>query len=280
MTVHVVTDSTSDLPPKLAAKLGITVVPLNVHFGEETFRDGEDLGHDEFYNRLTSVSQLPTTSAPPVGTFLAAYQKAAKSADGIVSIHLSSDLSATFDSARQASEQMSGTTPVEVLDSRTISLGLGMVALAAARAAGRGASTAEVVEEAQRAMGEVEVVCAVDTLEYLEKGGRIGKGAAFMGSLLNVKPLLTVRDGKVHPLEKVRARARAISRLVEIVEAAHPVCEIGVMHSTTPEEADSLAKRLAPGVPNGNVLVSQLGVVVGTHSGPGLIGVGFRRGNS
>ena len=277
MAVRVITDSTADLPPELAADHGITVVPLNIHFGEEVYRDGLDISPDEFYQRLVSSPRLPTTSQPSVGAFMEAYQGVLEGAQGIVSVHISAKLSGTCNSALQAREELSGTVPIEVVDTGQASLGLGLAALAAARAAQSGGSFAEVVEEARRTAGQASVLFMVDTLEYLQKGGRIGKAAAFLGGILNIKPLLSIRDGEVHPLERARTRGKAVDRLMELVQEAMPLQELWAMHSTTPQEAQELAQRLAPCVPGGQVLVGRLGSVVGTYVGPGLLGVGLRR---
>ena len=277
MTVHVVTDSTADLPPELAQGLGITVVPLNVHFGEQSFQDGLEITPDDFYQRLLASPRPPTTSQPSVGAFLDTYQRLGKEADGIVSVHISAKLSGTCNSALQAREELAGSLPVEVVDTGQASLGLGLVAMATARAAQGGADIAETQAEARRAMEQVSVLFMVDTLEYLQKGGRIGKGAAFLGGILNVKPLLCIHDGEVHPLERARTRSKAVDRLVELVQEEAPYQELAVMHTTTPDAAQELAQRLAPCVPGGQVLVGQLGSVVGTYAGPGLLGVSMRR---
>ena len=277
MTLRVVTDSTADLPPEVAQGLGITVVPLNVHFGEQSFQDGLEITPDDFYRRLVSSSRPPTTSQPSVGAFLETYQGLSQETDGIVSVHISAKLSGTCNSALQAREELAGSLPIEVVDTGQASLGLGLVAMAAARAAQGGADMAETQAEARRAMEQVSVLFMVDTLEYLQKGGRIGKAAAFLGGILNIKPLLRIHDGEVHPLERARTRSKAVDRLVELIQEGAPYQELAVMHSTTPEDVQELARRLAPCVPGGQVLVGQLGSVVGTYAGPGLLGVGMRR---
>lgn len=277
MTVKVVTDSTADLPPALAKELGITVVPLNVHFGTEVYRDGVEILPDEFYRRLATTPRLPTTSQPTVGDFLQSYQELSQTTDEIVSIHISAKLSGTLNSANQAREQYRGDCRIEIVDSQQASLGLGMVALAANQAAQRGASMEEVVKEAQQATPRVRFFGLLDTLEYLEKGGRIGKAQAFVGSLLRVKPLLIVRDGEVHPLERARTRARGIERLYELAQEHMPLEDLAVVYSTTPDEAQTLAQRLKPFLPDGEVFLSQVGPVVGTYLGPGVLGIALRR---
>ena len=273
MTVRVVTDSTADLPPALAQELGITVVPLNVHFGAEVYRDGVDISPDQFYAMLVSSPNLPTTSQPSVGDFLETYESLREDSDGIVSIHVSGKLSGTLNSAEQARQQLQGDTRVETVDSLQASLGLAMVVIAAARAAQSGGDVDEVLRAAREATVRAGFFGLLDTLRYLEKGGRIGKAQAFVGSLLQVKPLLTIRDGEAHPLERARNRARGTRRLYEIAREHAPLADLAVAYTTTPNEAHYLAERLRPLHPTGDVFVSQLGPVVGTYLGPQVLGV-------
>ena len=275
MTVRVITDSTADLPPEMAAELGIEVVPLNVHFGTDTFRDGIDLSADEFYERLVASPRPPTTSQPSVGAFLEVYQKALEGADGIVSVHISAKVSGTWNSSVQAREQLADPSQVEVVDTGQASMGLGWVAVAAAKAAQAGASLEEAAGVARSAAEQVRVLFLVDTLEYLQKGGRIGKAQAMFGSVLSIKPLLTIQEGEVHPLERVRTRGKGVARLVQLVQEAAPLQSMAVLYTTTEDEARALAERLAPCVPSGEVIVGRLGTVVGTYAGPGLLGVGW-----
>ncbi len=275
MTVRVITDSTADLPSEMAAELGIEVVPLNVHFGTDTFRDGIDLSADEFYERLVASPRPPTTSQPSVGAFLEVYQKALEGADGVVSVHISAKVSGTWNSAVQAREQLSDSSKVTVVDTGQASMGLGWVAVAAARAAQAGASMDEVASEARSAAEQVRVLFLVDTLEYLQKGGRIGKAQAMFGSVLAIKPILTIQEGEVHPLERVRTRGKGVARLVQLVQEAAPLQSMAVLYTTTEDEARALAERLGPCVPSGQVIVGRLGTVVGTYAGPGLLGVGW-----
>ncbi|MDA0987825.1 MAG: DegV family protein [Chloroflexi bacterium] len=276
MVVKVVTDSTADLPPALAKELGITVVPLNVHFGTEVYRDGVEILPDEFYQRLMNSPRLPTTSQPTVGDFLQSYQELSQTTDEIVSVHISAKLSGTMNSANQAREQFQGNCRIETVDSQTGSLGLGMVAMAANLAAQRGAGIDEVVKETQLAIPRVRFFGLLDTLEYLEKGGRIGKAQAFVGSLLHIKPILTCWDGEVHPLERARTRAKGIDRLCELVQKYTPLEDLGVVYSTTPDDARALAERLKPFLPDSEVFLSQIGPVVGTYLGPGILGIALR----
>ena len=276
MPVKVVTDSTADLPPALAKELGITVVPLNVHFGTEVYRDGVEIFPDEFYRRLVSSPRLPTTSQPTVGDFLRSYQELSQDTDEILSVHISAKLSGTMNSATQAREQFQGDCRIEIMDSLQGSLGLGMAAIAAGRAAQRGAGLDEVVEDTRRAIPQVRFFGLLDTLKYLEKGGRIGKAQAFAGSLLQIKPILTTKDGEVHPLERARSRAKGIERLYQLAQEHMPVDGLAVAYSTTPDDAQALAQRLKPLLPGGEVFVSQVGPVVGTYLGPGILAIALR----
>ena len=277
MTVKVITDSTADLPPALAEELGITVVPLNVHFGTEVYRDGVEITADEFYRRLVTASRLPTTSQPTPGDFLSAYDEMGQTTDEILSVHISAKLSGTMNSATQAREEYGGESRIEIIDSLQGSMGLGMLAIAAAEAARRGGSLDDVVTETRAAIPKVGFMGLVDTLEYLEKGGRIGKAQAFVGSLLRIKPLLTIRDGEAHPLERARTRAKGVDRMCELVQAEMPLKDLAVVYTTTPDEARALAQRLQSFLPQGEVILSQVGPVVGTYLGPGVLGVAFRK---
>ena len=277
MTVKVITDSTADLPPALAEELGITVVPLNVHFGTEVYRDGVEITADEFYRRLVTASRLPTTSQPTPGDFLSAYDEMGQTTDEILSVHISAKLSGTMNSATQAREEYGGESRIEIIDSLQGSMGLGMLAIAAAEAARRGGSLDDVVTETRAALPNVGFIGLVDTLEYLEKGGRIGKAQAFMGSLLRIKPLLTIRDGEAHPLERARTRAKGVDRICELVQTEMPLKDLAVVYTTTPDEARALAQRLQSFLPQGEVILSQVGPVVGTYLGPGVLGVAFRK---
>ena len=277
MTIKVVTDSTSDLPSHLADSLGITVVPLNVHFGSEVFKDGVDMTADTFYERLTSEAVLPKTSQPSVGEFLEVYESLAGEADGIVSIHISSQLSGTYNSAVQASREPSVASVVEVVDTRQASMGLGIIAMAAARAARDGLDADEVARVAREVDGRSECFAMLDTVEYLAKGGRIGKAKALMGSLLRVRPLIRL-DGVVHEMGKERSRQRGIARLKQTVRDLAPVDEISVMHSTTPDEASTVAADLSDLLSDDKEpIVARMGPVVGTYAGPGVLGMGVLR---
>ena len=279
MAIRIVTDSTADLPAEVAEQLGITVVPLNVHFGEETLLDGIDILPDEFFQRLRAARQLPTTSQPSPGKFMEVYGSLAEAGDQIVSIHISDKLSGTLNSARQAKEQMEGSS-IEIIDSRQAALGTGLVAIAAAKAAQQGASYETVLDEANSAVEQVQLFGLLDTLEYLRKGGRIGMVRGFVGTLLKVRPIITVLDGIVQSATSVRSRAYGIQYMVTLAEERAPLKQAAVMHSSTDEEAEALAERIRPLVADGQVLLGRIGPVVGTHAGPGVIGIVMQSENT
>ena len=275
MAVKIVTDSTADLPPELARELDIAVVPLNVHFGEETFLDGVDLDADVFFQRLMTEPRLPTTSQPSPGAFLEVYRGLVEAGHQVVSIHISEKLSNTMNSVLRAREQL-GDAPLEVVDSYQASLGLGLVATAAARAVKEGASYEETLQATRHALGQVQVFALLDTLEYLQKGGRVGKVRGFIGSLLRVRPLITVREGMVESVISVRSRAQGLQYMVTIAEERAPLQQVAVIHSTTPEEADELAEKVRSLVSDGTVIKGRFGPVLGTYLGPGAIGIALQ----
>ena len=276
MAIKIVTDSTSDLPPSIAGELEITVVPLNVHFAGQVYRDGVDIQADEFYRKLQQSKVLPTTSQPSAGAFVETYQSIAGPQDQIVSIHISSKLSGTINSVLLAKQELDD-YHIEVVDSQLVSMGLGFVAMVAARAAKEGRGLEEVLQEARGTVNQVSVFALIDTLEYLEKGGRLGRAQAFLGSLLQIKPLITLRDGEVHPLERARTRAKAVTRICELVRALPLIAELCILHSAAAQEAEGLAAELASLYPREKMVVAQCGPVLGTYLGPGALGAVVRR---
>ena len=270
--VKIVADSTADLPPELAAQWGITVVPCLVHFGQETFREGIDLSHAEFYRRLVAEPALPTTSSPGPGVFGAVYQQLATETDQIVSIHLSSKLSAVYNSARLGAEGIQE-AEVAVVDSDSITMGLGWLTVMAARAARAGRSLKEVVRLLEAARPRVRVFALLDTLEYLRRGGRVSRLVAVLGALLDVKPMLGVEGGDILPLGRVRSRRKAVGRLVSLVAELGPLAELAVLHSRARQAAEPLADRLAAFLPRERMVIAEVGTVIGTHVGPNGLGV-------
>ena len=279
MAVRIVTDSTADLPEALREELGISVVPLGVIFGDEHFREGIDITTDLFYDRLIHGNVMPTTSAPSVGDFLAVYEPLLKETDEIVSIHLSSKLSATYSVACQAAQILAERgARVEVIDSRLISLGMTFLAAAAARAGLGGASIEDIRALVERMIPRVRTFIVLGTLEYLRRGGRIGRGRAFLGTVLRVKPLLSLRDGEVHPEERVRTHVHAMERMFQIAMSYPRVQELAIGYTTNPHDADMMRRRLAEALPRVNIYMTRVGPVIGTHGGPGVLGIGILEG--
>ena len=275
MAVKVVTDSTSDIPKELAAQLGIAVVPLTVFFGEQPFKDGIDIHPDEFFKRLTSGGVLPRTTQPTVGEFTEVYKPLVDAGNEIVSVHISSKLSGTVNSALSASHEMQD-AKIEIVDTGLASLALALVAKAAAVAANGGASLAEVVKVANDTAEHIDLYFVLDTLEFLQKGGRIGKAQAILGGLLSIKPVLKVVDGEIHPHEKVRTRAKALQRMRNIAKEGAPYAEIAFIHAATPAETAEFEEYLAP-LATEPLISGSIGPVVGTYTGPGVVGFALRR---
>ena len=276
MTVRVVTDSGCDLPPALCEELSIEVVPLTIRFGAESLVDRKDLTAVEFWAKTKAAPALPETAAPSPGAFEEAYRRAqAAGAEGVVVVTLSEKLSATIQAAQIAADAVAGELPVRVVDSTNASLAEGMVALLAARAAAAGHSLDEVEEVARSAARRTTLVAVIDTLDNLRRGGRIGGAQALLGGLLSIKPLITVgpaTGGEVAEAGKQRTRAKAIGALLDKVRAVGPVEAIGVMHAEAPD-VDDLLTRLDDLVPREDITVADVGAVIGTHVGPGCIGV-------
>jgi len=276
MTVKIVTDSSADLPAQLVQELGITVVPLYVRFGDEVYRMGVDINDDEFYQRLIHGSIHPTTIQPSPQDFTDAYQKLAQEADGIVSIHISSKLSGTCNSALQGKEPVEKGCPIEVVDSQSTTVSLGLIIASAAAVAKAGGDMPQVLEEAKQAISDTHMLGLLDTLKYLLKGGRIGKAKALVGSVLKVKPVLTLRDGEVVPAGQVRTRAKGVDRLVEFARNATNIKDLYIGFNTTPDEAQALAERISPIFDKKRIKFARIGHVLGVHAGPSTLIVAFR----
>jgi DegV family protein with EDD domain len=272
VSVSIVTDSTSDLDPKTARRLGITVVPLTVRFGDQAYLDGVTMTSEEFFARLVASKELPKTSQPSPAQFAEAYRRLSLETDTILSIHISAKLSGTLQSATIAAEEVRDRVRVEMLDSESASLGLAPVVIAAAQVAQAGVSLAGVLEAARYAMSRTRVIVMVETLEYLQKGGRIGRARAFLGGLLNVKPLLQVADGEVSPLERVRSRQKALDRMVQIVLETPDLKRVVVGHAVTPNDARAMLERVRAARPDVELEEAYLGPVIGVYTGPGAIG--------
>jgi len=276
MAVKIVTDSSADLPDQLVQELGITVVPLYLRFGEKVYRDRVDISEDEFYERLLHDPVHPSTVQPTPEDFAAAYQKLLPEADGIVSIHISGKLSGTCNSALQGKELIEKGCPIEVVDSQTLTMGLGLIDIVAATAAKAGKGLEEVLAEAKQAIPNIHLLGLLDTLKYVLLGGRIGKAKALLGSILNVKPLLKLQDGEVMPAGQARTRAKGIDRLFEFAKDAVEIQDLAVVYNTTPDEAHSLVERLGSVFAKEKIRLARVGPMLGVHMGPGALVVTFR----
>lgn len=273
MTVKIVTDSTSDLTPGMAAELGITVVPLYIHFGEETYRDGVDLSTEDFYRKLVESKVLPTTSTTSPATFADVYDKLAQETGEILVITLSAKYSETYGVALQGKDLKQSRARVEVIDSATAIMGLGLLCIAAAKAASAGARLDDVVRLTRRNMQRSDVRMAFDTLEYLKRGGRIGNSQAFMGSILRINPILTIKNGTTEAVARTRSRAKAIEHLYNFALSFSNIEEMAIEDATTPDEVEALAERLSARFPKERIYRAKVSPVVGTHVGPHVLAV-------
>ncbi len=271
MAVKIVTDSVSDIPPKVAKELGITIVPLHVRFGTEVYRDGVDLTADQFFDRLTHSKTLPITSVPSPGDFAETYNKLAEETDEILVITLTSKLSGTNEVAKQSIGLTKKKCRIEVIDSQLAVMGQGLIVITAARAARAGANFDEVLDIVNHNIPRVDFRAAFDTLEYLERGGRIGKAQAFLGSVLKINPILGMKDGLVIPCGKERSRARALEHLFNFAISYSHIEEMAVEYATVLDEAQMLVERLSSKFPKERIYLSRTGPVIGTHTGPSLI---------
>jgi DegV family protein with EDD domain len=257
MAVKIVTDSTSDLPEDLARELGVTVVPLSVFFGEEAYKDGVEITREQFFERLTSGGIHPHTSQPSVEDFVAVYKDLTSQGHEVVSVHVSDKM--------------------ELVDTGLAALGLGMVVKFTAEAANAGQSFDKVVAAAHEASANTNCFFVPATLEFLQKGGRIGKAGAVIGGLLSIKPILTVHNGEVHPYTKVRTESKAIAKMLEIATDGGPYAEVAIIHEGQSEAAAVLMDHLAS-LSDKPVVQGKIGAVVGVHTGPGAIGMVLRKG--
>jgi len=278
MVVKIVTDSTADLPPGVAEELDITVVPLYVRFGDKLYRDRIDISEDEFYDRLVHDPTLPGTSQPTPNDFAFVYRKLAKEADGIISIHISSKLSGTCSSALSAKQLVDSPCPIEIVDSLWTSIALGYPVIRAATAARGGKSMQELLKEIKSVISNIHLLGFFDTLKYMQLGGRIGKAQSLVGSVLNVKPLVTMKDGEFIPVGRVRTYAKAKERLFEFVKDGRHKEIALVVHNTTPDVAREMADRFSSFVDRKNIIIARLGPVLGTHAGPGTLFTGYLEG--
>jgi DegV family protein with EDD domain len=264
----VVTDSTADLPDEWRERYGIEVVPLKVLFGKETFRDRVDMTDEEFFRRLAASTSLPTTSAPSPGEFAAVYERLSHGYEGCISIHIGAQLSATAEAARVGAQSVEG-FPVKVIDSQTVTMPMAFLC----RVAAESASLAEATAAVEERIPKCRVLALLDTLRYLEMGGRIKRAQAMIGTMLDLKPLLLVEDREIKPLDRVRTRSRAIARMIDFFRTQTPVEFAAVMHAQAPDDAERIVVDLQKEFPGLDLPVGQIGCVLGTHTGPKALGL-------
>jgi len=271
MVVKIVTDSVADLPSQVVSELGITVVPLNVRFGTEVYRDGIDLTAEQFYGKLVHSKVLPVTSVPSPGSFAGIYDKLAEETDEILAIILSSKLSGTYEVALQSMGLMKRKCRVEVVDSQWAVMAQGFVVMKAAEAAKAGANLDEVIDVTRKTIPRVNFLATFDTLEYLKRGGRIGRAQAFLSSILNINPIITLKGGVVEPAGRTRSRAKAIDCLYDFAVSYSHIEEMAIEDATTPGDAEKLVERLSSKFPKERIYRSKMTPAIGTHTGPGLL---------
>ncbi|HNT24984.1 MAG TPA: DegV family protein [Anaerolineales bacterium] len=274
--VAIVTDGACSLTPAQGKKYGFEVAPVYVNFGEKTYQSGINLDAKEFYSLLRASKNLPSTAQPTAQDFVALYTQLAKKADEIVTIVISPQMSATLQSAEMANQRFTD-VPVHIINSESVSMGLGMLVIAAARAAAEGKSAQEVIQLVEDIKQNTSVIFTVETLEYLHKGGRIGGATALLGSALSIKPILYLKDGRIEPLERVRTSKRAVARLLELVDEKVGAKEthFAIFHCDIEEKARAFGAQLKSNFNYAELEVFEAGPVIGTHAGPGTLGVAF-----
>ena len=279
MAIRIVTDSASDLPVALASANEVTVVPAYVIIGNETYRDGVEITAERFYERLGTMPRLPSTAQPSVADFQETYQRLLDDGHQIVSVHISGKLSGTVNSANQARAALGDTSQIEIVDSQLASAPLTLAALNAARWAREMTDYRELARKLRMSLSRYQTYVLVDTLEYLQKGGRIGKAQAFLGGMLKVKPILTIQDGEVYPVERPRSRERGRARLVEMVRQLAPLYQVNVIYSTDRAQALGVRAELAEMTSPEHLIESRFGPVLGTYLGPNALGVAVTQGD-
>jgi DegV family protein with EDD domain len=264
----VVTDSTADLPDEWRDRYGIEVVPLKVLFGSETFRDRIDMTDEEFFRRLASSTKLPTTSAPSPGEFAEVFTRLSKDYESCISIHIGAQLSATAEAARVGAQSVEGFT-VNVVDSETVTMPMAFLC----RTAAESASLEEATAAVKLRVPKCRVLALLDTLRFIEMGGRVSRAQAMIGTMLDLKPLLLVKDREIKSVDRVRTRSRAIPRMIEFFRGDLPVEHVAVMHAQAPEEAEQIAAGLRKELPDTEIPIGEIGCVLGTHTGPKALGL-------
>lgn len=271
--VKIVTDSVSDLPAEVAEEMAITVIPLNVHFDTEAYKDRVELTAEEFYHKLENSSTLPKTSAPSPGLFAKVFDELAEKSNEILAVFLSQKFSSTYDAALQGIRLMKRKCQVEVVDSMLGIMGQGLLVMEAARRALAGASLTELVGVVSETIPRIHVRVTLDTLKYLAIGGRIGKVQALLGSMLKINPILGIKDGEAFPSARVRSKVKAAEWLYEFAASFKKVKALAVEYGTNTAEARALAKRIAFVFPRVPLYISNVSPVIGTHTGPGVLSV-------
>ena len=277
MNIAVVTDSTSDIPANIAKKNKITVVPLNLHVENKTYLDNIDISADKLYEMLPSSNVVPTTSAPSAGTFIEVYENLLKSYDQIISIHISSKLSLTHDSAVNAAKEINKKKKlVEVVNSETASMALGLTAMIVSDTINKKNIDIEQAKDLSKNLSKRSTFLGmVPSLKYLVRGGRIGKARGFVGSLLKFKPILTMQDGEAHPLVRVRSVEKGINKLKELAQENAPLEKISVLYTTEKDKAEEIAEDIKLFDKKIDPVIAQLGPVIGAHLGPNVLGLGY-----
>jgi DegV family protein with EDD domain len=271
MTVKIVTDSVADIPPEILKELDISVIPVLVRFGEETYRDGIDITNEQFYERLVHNKVVPTTSVPSLDLFARTYARLAQETDEILVIMLSSKLSGLYNAALQSVSLMDNNSRIKVIDSGCAVMSQGFAVIKAAQAAKTGAKMDEILEIVQNTLLRVDMRAAFDTLEYLKRGGRIGRATALMGSILKVNPIIMVRDGKVEPAGRARSRAKAMDALYDFAASYKKIEGLAVEEAACLQDAEALVNRLGAIFPKEKIYHTHTSPVIGTHTGPGLL---------
>jgi DegV family protein with EDD domain len=277
MTIKIITDSTSDIPGEVAARYGIIKVPLTVSFGDDQYKDGIEMTQEEFFDRLSKSRRLPTTSQVNPAAFMDIYREETGKGNEIISIHLSSSLSGTYQSAVVAAQTVDKNS-ISVIDSRSVTLALGVIVMKAAEYANAGMERNRIVEKINAFKSEVRILIVVDTLEYLRKGGRLSGAQAVIGGMLNIKPILTIRDGKVVLIDKARGQKKAMRRVIDIMKEESiglPGELIGIANAACPETAEELKAMVREELGDVKFIESAVGCVIGTHAGPGAFGLIF-----
>jgi len=277
MKIQVITDSTSDIPPEMAEELGIRVIPIYVRFGSRVFHDGVDIKSDDFYRMLAASPEHPATSQPNPEDFVSVYKDYCEKSDGVVSVHISSKISGTYNSATIAKKILASKCEIEVIDSHFNSAGLALVAMFAARLARSAKNMATLLADIRRSISQVHMFGYFNTMKYLARSGRVSKVIVMAANILNVKPLLTFREGEIIRAGLVRSFSQGAERLYQFVESKKNIAEMIIVHSVIPEQAEIFKKRLGRLFPEERISILKMGAGLGVHGGPGVLLVGLRQ---